>query len=825
MTPEIPAPTTPLTQATSDMSVIEGKQDKPQLLWETEEARFFKTLIDNYEKQEEFVRQDILRDCRKNLNYWNDFQYLAWDEVASDWKTAQQIMDEDPTADIDPALYAKVVNVYKAHGEILIGALTAGVPTVRFPPSDPDDHEDVQTSKAYTKIAEVVQKHNRAKLLLMKSLWILYNQHFVACYNENKKDYRFGSVKEPQYADVTYTQRNHFCPACGLDLGSDVFPGAVDSGAGDAEAPGDSAPEGPEVPAEEGSDPQAPVGTMGINDNVPDPDNPVPPVGQQPPVNARPALPNQTCPSCGASVSPDYEDQQFTQNEQVGEVHTPKNRECLEVFGPVNVKVPAWVKEQSSTPYLDLETDEAVGLLREIYPELADKIQGNASPATYEAELRIATTYRNDFPRELVTVQRVWLRTWAFNAHTDIEQAKLLKKKYPDGVYVVILNHDIVAEIVEDKLDEHWTISESPTAETVHARPMGSTMIPLQDIENEVTNLTLETIEFGLPEVFADPFVLDFEAYQRQEARPGQVSPATAPSGKSLGEGFYEIKAATLSREVAGFAERNTKMQQFVFGSYPSVYGGQAQGGSGTAREYELSRTSALQRLSTTWFILQEWWAKVLGKAVKSYADHMRQDEKFVQQKGSNFVSVWIRQAELSGDVGEVYAEMSEAFPVSWSQKRDVIMNLMQMKDENVTAVITHPENASLVAAIIGVPEMYIPGEDDRNKQLIEIAELILAEPEMMMGPTGPMMKSSVPITPDLDNHKVEAEICKAWLKSEVGLDAIKTNPGGRANVYAHLKEHLEADAQEQMKQAMMMAGPEGMDDKGLDKGAKPQES
>ena len=56
------------------------------------------------------------------------------------------------------------------------------------------------------------------------------------------------------------------------------------------------------------------------------------------------------------------------------------------------------------------------------------------------------------------------------------------------------------------------------------------------------------------------------------------------------------------------------------------------------------------------------------------------------------------------------------------------------------------------------------------------------------MGPEPPMM-SSVPITPELDNHEVEAEICKAWLKSEVGQD-LKGTPG-YANVLAHLKEHL----------------------------------
>jgi hypothetical protein len=814
------------------MAVIDGTAEKPKQLWESDEARVLLSLIKDYDRQEEFVRQTIVRKCRKGMLYWNSIQYLAWDELAHDWTTPEQIAEDDPTADIDPALFAKVVNVYKAHGEILIGALTAGLPTVRFPPKDADDPEDVSTSKAYSKIAELIQKHNRAKLLLMKALFILYNQGMVACYNENKADYRFGSIKVPDYDDVSVTDRSHYCPACGEQLGQHQFPTPP---AGAIPPPsGEPVQEDPTVP-------QTPLGTMG-GFHPEAPDAPPPPIQAQqaPPAPPQgPTLPQQQCPNCGNEVQPDFEDQNNIQTQQIGEHDVPKNRECLEIYGPLNVKIPVWCKDQFSTPYLILETDEHVGLLREIYPEIADKIQASSYPDTWEKEARIPTNYRNDFPRDIVTVQRVWLRPWAMNNYINQDDAKPIKAKYKDGCYVVVINRELIAEILPDKLDDHWTISESPLAETLHPEPIGATMIPLQDIENETTNLTLETIEFGIPETFADPRTVDFDAYRRQEARPGQISPATAPAGHSLGEGFYSLKATNLSREVGEFSARNTSQAQFVMGSYPSVYGGSSEGGGGTAREYELSRTSALQRLSSTWTIVQEWWAKVMGKAVKSFAQHMQEDEKTVQAKGSTFINVWIRKTEISGNVGDVEPEISESFPISWSQKRDVIMNLMQMKDENVSAVIQHPENSGLVASIIGLPEMYIPGDDDRSKQLMEIAELIRTEPQM--GPPDPMtgapgMISTVPITPDLDNNEIEAEICKAWLISEVGQDSKKTNPGGYANVLAHKKEHDAAVQQQAMKQAMMAAqagggpggppdqnGPGNLNDKGVESSAPPQ--
>ena len=88
-------------------------------------------------------------------------------------------------------------------------------------------------------------------------------------------------------------------------------------------------------------------------------------------------------------MQPDFEDQSSIKTQQVGEHDTPKNRECLEVYGPLNVKIPVWCKDQFSTPYLILETDEHVALLKEIYPEIADKIRASSYPDTWEKEARV----------------------------------------------------------------------------------------------------------------------------------------------------------------------------------------------------------------------------------------------------------------------------------------------------------------------------------------------------------------------------------------------------------------------------------------------------
>jgi hypothetical protein len=762
-------------------------------------------IVEEFERNDEAVRHRNVMKWRKHLYYWNSIQYLFESEVSKDWMTVNDLRD-DPESDINPALYAKIINVYKANGEIIIGALTPNTPKVRYFPKDADDPDDVTTSKAFTKISELIQRHNKAQMLLMKAVFILYNQGLVACYNENKADYRFGQIDEDIYEDITVLDRDHYCPNCGTPLGGDSYQ-----------------------------------------------------MGQAaPPIN-----PTQ-CPRCGFQGPPEAEeiprqDQQFKATKT-----KPKTRECLEVYGPLNVKIPMWAKDQQAVHILNLETEESIYTLRAIYPEFEKEIQGFSSSETWEQSARVPSNYGSDFPRDLCTTKRVWIKPKAYYLWESTTDEFKALSKYQDGLYCVIINGDLIVEVIKDKLDDHWTLSEYPMSESLHAEPLGSPMVPLQDMTNEVSNLSLETIEYGISEVFADKGVLDFDEYEQQEVKPGQITPAKAPAGQNLSSGFHELKPATMPEGIEMFAERLENVTQFVMGTYPSVFGGAMSEGGGTAREYEMSKSSALQRLSTVWNVLQFWWADLMGKSVKSFAKHMIGDENYVKAQGSNFMNVWIKKVELTGNIGDIVPEVSETLPVSWTQKRDILLNLMNMKDPNIATVLTHPENASLVASLLGVPELYIPGDDDRNKQLREIAEMLQAQPipqpipmggppapPMGGGPPGPMsgsppqmdgppqplgpegpppppmdqsmggnqggmpsgqmggpmggpmgpeppMMSSVPITPELDNHEVEAEVCKAWLKSEVGQD-LKGTPG-YANVLAHLKEHL--------MQIMMSAPP-----------------
>ena len=738
-----------------------------EMLSEEQHGKDLIDIVKHYDKADEPIRERQIRKWRKQMSYWDSIQYLWWSEQEGNWRTPEAINDnqDDPNF-IDPALYAKVINIYRAHGEVIISAMSASVPSVLFPPDDADDPDDLLTSRSFTKLSKLVQQHNHGELLLIKSLYLLFNQGLACAYNENREDKKYGVVIEDIIKPQRTLKRLSICPDCASVL--------------------DETTESVDDKEEVGMDSDRMMSTV------------------EEPVEESPEI---ICPECSeqagteVGVIPEVEETEDIEDQVVGEEEKPKTREIIEVYGPLNVKVPSWIRTIQDSPYLILETEEHYAKLQDTYPEYAKKIVSGESQDRWESSTQGYHTFYGQVAEDLVLVQRIWLRSWAFNVLGLEDELGIrvadLKKRFPGGCYCVILNRDLIVEAVEDEMDDHWTLSQSPLSDLIHAQSIGTPLMPIQELTNELANLTLENIEHSIPETFADSDVLDFNAYSKSEARPGQVYPVTRIPGDSLSNAFYEVKGGTLSREVEMFGDRLEKNSQFVVGSLPSIFGGHVKG-SDTAREYELSRNAALQRLSITWKSVTNWWTQVITKAVKSHAANIVGDEKWAEKNGSSFVNVWVKRAEMTGKIGEASPESSETLPISWNQKRDVIVNLLQMGNEMVDEVIRHPENASFVARLIGLPELFIPGDDDRNKQLMEIAKMITAEPiEMPAGidpetgeETQPEMFSTIQTDSAVDNHIIESEICGAWLKSDVGQDAKESNPAGYANILAHKKEH-----------------------------------
>lgn len=700
-----------------------------------EHKKAFKTLVDEFEKEDDFIYKEQLKILRKNEEYWHGIQYLFWNEDIGDWASpANSTLQELEAQGTDSPLYDYVINIYKAHGESIIGAVTARLPFVHHPPDDADNVEDQMTSKEFSKIAELVQKRNRAKLLFIRAWYLLYTGGVVAGYNYSKSDAKFGTVKVPHVEEKNIKAPDtYFCPRCKQQMIS--------------------------------GDPQ-------------------------------------NCDSCGSAVAPVVKEGETIKTPvTTGVDEVPKNREFFDFYSLLHVKIPFYARQQEDCLYLFHYLEQHYALLRELYPELVDEIgPGTPETHTYGRWARTPTTfltaYRGEDLTSLLTVRRCWFRPAAFNrlyVPNNDESKKLvkeLKEKYPKGALAVFIG-DIVAEIRDEDMDNVWTLTSPGVSSYIHSDPLGQPIMPVQDMINTTVNLTVETIESGIPEGFADPQVVDFDTYPQHESRPNVLYPAKEGLGqRSLAEGFYTLPKSTLSREVPVFREKLDKDAQFLVGSQPPIYGGPGTGNSRTFSEYNMSRAQALQRLMNPWNVMTDMWARVIDKAVRRTALRMLEDEHFTKKEKGRYKTTWIRKAALKGKVGDVEPEAAEDLPISAGQKRDLLERLMTLNNENINAALYHPENTKLLVEALSFPDFFIPGETQRLKQYVEIEKLLKEEPRK-----GEMSELSPSVGIDLkvDDDAIHLQVIKDFLVSPEGMDQREINPGGYTNCILHLDLHEHA--------------------------------
>jgi len=235
-----------------------------------------------------------------------------------------------------------------------------------------------------------------------------------------------------------------------------------------------------------------------------------------------------------------------------------------------------------------------------------------------------------------------------------------------------------------------------------------------------------------------------------------------------------------------------------------------------------MSRAQALQRLQNTWKTYLFWWKTIFAKVIPMYIKEIKEDERNVElTEQGNFINTFIRKAELEGKIGRVELEANENLPITWGQRKDTYMKLMELQNPQVLASLASPENVKNLAEAIGLDDFIIPGEADRQKQYEEINQLINSEPimqppddnQILMGmQTGQMPQPtelpSVEVDPDVDNHDVEADICRTYLVSEEGRLLKVENPNGYKNVLLHMKQHMQIIQQSMMQQQAAQQPP-----------------
>ncbi|HEX5424366.1 MAG TPA: hypothetical protein VFW94_12520 [Candidatus Acidoferrales bacterium] len=451
--------------------------------------------------------------------------------------------------------------------------------------------------------------------------------------------------------------------------------------------------------------------------------------------------------------------------------------------------------------------------LRAAYPHSADKI--GAPVATggqeYERLARLAQsqggplTEGGDYNINLVTFQRTWLRPWAFFALEDKSLRDELLQTFPDGAYVAFAG-DAYCESRNESMDDHWRVLHALPGDGSSGRPaLGDSLISVQERFNDLSNLQIETYEYGIPPIYADSEVLDFDALQNQTAEPGAHYPARAKPGQSLASGFFQPAAAEVPPDLAQHAAALMgPVAQFLTGAFPALFGG-AMANNDTASGYAMARDQAMGRIGLVWRRMKFFHADLMLLAVDCFRRNRPTDvEVTLLGAGSAFESKWIRLADLKGNLFS-YPETDEQYPTLWAQQRAVLLQLMSSPEPQIQAMLANPENLALVKRLIGVEELIIPNEESRTKQYREIAQLVAETPVVKRDDASGIEVTLPSIVPDefADNHAVELDVCLRWFSSDAGQVAKIEAPAGYANVRAHALFHRDYLRKQQGQQQM----------------------
>jgi ribosomal protein S27E len=650
------------------------------------------------------------------LSVWRQLQLYAkgiFDLFWDDTARDWRSFSNENTED-DSNQYNRNINIFRGHMESVVAALSVKLPGVEFLPDDADDPLDLETAQAFSEVVKLIQKHNKSHLLLIKALYIFWTQGTVCAYNYYRTDPKFGTIKVPEKQSDQITNYKMYCQACG-NLIATV----------------------------KETKPTTPI----------------------------------TCNNCGTIEIPETTEYYETVERITGYREEPKGREVFNFYGPINVKIPMYARTQENVGYLIFKDDVHTSMLKNQFPEFEDLISaGGTGNDSYERYIRLLPEYIGNVPNSLGTIACVWIRPWNYWTIDDKDIRDQLFELFPNGAKYIYVG-DVLVAAADACLDDSWTISVDPLSDFIHNEPLGKPLVPVQEMRNDLVSLAFQSIEYSIPENFADPRVLDFDKYKQQQSLPGMFTAVKkAPDSGSLADAFFQTTPSRLSEEVQVFGENLDRDGQFVTHDFPSVYGGPSEG-SKTAFEYNKSNTAALQALGLTWKRVVDLWTNTMAKSAVEFVENMKEDEKYVKKEGGKFLNVWIRKQSLTGKIGEVEPETSEMLPQSWEQKWQLIVQLLQMKDPTINSVLLMPENSGLMKQVVAMPEFTIPGEMDRQKQLGEIYDIINGDP-------------SVDVDIELDNHPVHMSVIKNQMVSPIGVSLHKTNPQAYGMIVEHYKKH-----------------------------------
>jgi hypothetical protein len=775
-------------------------------------------LVRQYRQEGIVARRNEIRRIRQARLFWQGLQYAWWNPADMNWHMPYENRSNDDRELEDMPRYQFVTNFYQGFGLSFIAVLSQDVPSVQFYPQSAQSLQDIGAARAASDVADLIERNNEVEQLLTTIGYFLWTDGKLGAYVRYVADgQRFGFHEEQLLAalEIPLGEDKHVCPRCGKET---VAPGFSPAS------------------TEDGADPV----TDGMQDA------------------ALKDGATQTCSGCDAELGESNlrKAERVTVPRVIGTRRVPNGQEVISIAGGLELNTPVWANEMHEFPYLQWQAEVHRAKLKAAYPLAANKIEAAPSQGPDDVYARVSrisveqglpSIHPGDALMNLITFDRTWLRPWAFYSIEDEAVRNELLLMFPDGCYCAFAG-DVYCESRSESMDDHWRVLHALPGDGQNRPSVGDSLVQVQERYNVLSNMQAETYEYGIPPIYADPQVLDFDALANQTAEPAAHFPARARPGQPLAAGFFQPAPAQVPPDLVRHQQDLIgPVAQFLTGMFPAIFGGNMEDVK-TASGYAMARDQAMGRLGMVWRRTKQFYADVLLLSVDCFRKN-RPEGAEIPLLGPDGVldARMIRTADLKGNI-RVHPEADETFPRLKSQQRAVLQQLFSLNDPLIQEALAEPANIGYIKNVLGLTELVIPGEDSRNKQLREIQQLLASAPIVIsMHPSGAahvapgfspasgdanvanesdganasntynaapeyaalkggatrnaesshqpqvLVLPSVPVDQLLDDHAVEFEECKRWANSEAGQAAKMTNPAGFANVRAHTEAHLRA--------------------------------
>ena len=546
----------------------------------------------------------------------------------------------------------------------------------------------------------------------------------------------------------------------------------------------------------------------------------------------------RACPRCNSPLGPEtfFEAKQTTEQGVVGIKKIPKAMVKWDVYGPLEVDANPQAKHVKETPLLALDIDLDLGILRMIFPTVAEKI-GDAQEvattpnASYEKQRRAdANSQSDNYTPEnqnfTATYSRNWLQPTSYWKMGDKEFAQFMQQKFPSGCRVSLVGTEIV-DIREAALAKEWTSCQLHEGVGLFPPSIADNVVPF----NQRLNDTMNIIDDWIVRCAAGITIYDKSKIDSREVKGQKMTPGRLFGLQTKAHGVvaalrdsivqFEFK---LDNQIFTYPAMLIEMCETISGISPQTFGAGTTPGVETAKGQAQQLDTSLTKLNIYWENEKEEHAEASQNAIECLQKLMKAGAvteifESIQANGSEFRNNYVNFQKLQGRV-KVSVNTDEGLPQSPMQIRQTITQLVEEAGKGnkiAESILDVVPNQEAFMSIMAPPGTVIPGAAQRAKTLQDINTLMENDWIIVPGPPDPMTgapttQQQLPVMPEgwYEDFPIARDTIRLYCQEN--MDYRKTNPGGwqrieQYNAMLQQQDMQEAAAEAKRSLQVKMAG------------------